>query len=143
MSEDRRVRAGLSFDGPMQPTVTTDLDRPFMLMTAEFPRATQPGVAEFWSHLRGWRLNVQAEGAVHSSYCDVQFLIPQLAQAVGRSDADLQGWIGTLDPTRAVRLQQAYPLAFFDLRLRHLRHLGRGHLLDGQSPAFPEVKFIP
>ncbi|MEU6550832.1 acetylhydrolase [Streptomyces sp. NPDC046915] len=140
MSEDRRVRAGLSFDGPMQPTVTTDLDRPFMLMTAENPRATQPSVAEFWSQLRGWRLNVQAEGAVHSSYCDGQVLIPQLAPAVGMSDADLQGWIGTLDPGRAVRIQQAYPLAFFDL---HLRNRGRGHLLDGPCPAFPEVKFIP
>jgi hypothetical protein len=29
-------------------------------------------------------------------------------------------------------------VAFFD---RHLRH--RGHLLDAQSPAFPEVRFIP
>ncbi|WP_244201963.1 alpha/beta hydrolase family protein [Streptomyces diastatochromogenes] len=139
MSEDQRVRAGLSFDGPMQPTISTDLDRPFMLMTAEFPRATQPSVAEFWSRLRGWRLNVQAEGAVHSSYCDVQFLIPQLAQAVGMSDADLQGWIGTLDPARAVRIQQAYPLAFFDLHLRHRRE----RLLDGPSAAFPEVKFLP
>jgi predicted dienelactone hydrolase len=141
MSEDRRVRAGLSFDGPMQmqPAITTDLDRPFMLMTAENTRATQPSVAEFWSHLRGWRLNVQAEGALHSSYCDVQFLIPQLARAVGMSDADLQSWIGTLDPTRAVRIQQAYPLAFFDLHLRH----HRGHLLDGPDTAFPEVKFIP
>jgi predicted dienelactone hydrolase len=140
MSEDRRVRAGLGFDGPMQPTVTTDLDRPFMLMTAENPRATQPSVAEFWSHLRGWRLNVQAEGAVHSSYCDAQFLVPQIAQAVGMSDEDLRGWIGTLDPVRAVRIQQAYPLAFFDL---HLRHRGQGHLLDGPCPAFPEVRFIP
>ncbi|ANP55965.1 putative dienelactone hydrolase [Streptomyces griseochromogenes] len=140
MSEDRRVRAGLSFDGPMQPMITTDLDRPFMLMTAENSRAAQPSVAEFWDRLRGWRLNVHAEGAVHSSYCDVQFLIPQLAQALGMSDADLRGWIGTLDPTRAVRIQQAYPLAFFDL---HLRHRGQGHLLDGPCPAFPEVKFIP
>lgn len=141
MSEDRRVRAGLSLDGPMQPKVTTDLDRPFMLMTAENTRATQPSVAEFWSHLRGWRLNVQAAGAVHSSYCDVQVLIPQLAPALGMSDADLQGWIGTLAPARAVRIQQAYPLAFFDLHLRHLRH--RAKLLDGPSAAFPEVRFIP
>ncbi|MFE1883592.1 alpha/beta hydrolase family protein [Streptomyces diastatochromogenes] len=139
MSEDQRVRAGLSFDGPMQPTITTDLDRPFMLMTAEFPRATQPSVAEFWSRLRGWRLDVRAEGAAHSSYCDVQFLIPQLARAVGMSDADLQSWIGTLDPTRAVRIQQAYPFAFFDLHLRQRR----GHLLDGPCSAFPEVKFNP
>ncbi|MGW0771214.1 alpha/beta hydrolase family protein [Streptomyces sp. NPDC002676] len=139
MSEDQRVRAGLSLDGPMQPMVTTDLDRPFMLMTAAFPRATQPSVAEFWSHLRGWRLNVQAEGATHWSYGDDQVLVPQLAKAVGMSDEELRGWIGTLAPARAVRIQQAYPLAFFDLHLRHRR----GHLLDGPCPAFPEVKFLP
>jgi len=139
MSEDQRVRAGLSFDGPMQPTVTTGLDRPFMLMTADHTRAAQPSVAEFWSHLRGWRLNIQAEGAIHWSYTDGQVLIPQLAKAVGMSDEELRGWIGTLDPARAVRIQQAYPLAFFDLHLRHRR----GRLLDGPSAAFPEVKFIP
>jgi hypothetical protein len=140
MGEDRRVRAGLSFDGPMQsnPPVPAELDRPFMLMTAEFTRAAEPSVAEFWSHLRGWRLNIQADGAIHSSYCDVQWLVPQVAAVIGMSDDELRGWIGTLDPARAVRIQQAYPLAFFDLHLRH-----RGHLLDGPSPAFPEVKFLP
>jgi hypothetical protein len=54
------------------------------------------------------------------------------------SDEDLAGWIGTLDPARAVRIQQAYPPAFFD---RHLR--GRGHLLDGPSRAFPELRLLP
>ncbi|MGW4563989.1 alpha/beta hydrolase family protein [Streptomyces sp. NPDC004561] len=139
MIEDRRVRAGLSFDGPMEPTVTNDVDRPFMMMTAVFTRAEEPSVAEFWSHLRGWRLNIQAEGAVHSSYCDNQVLIPQLAKAVGMSDEELRRWIGTLDPARALRIQQAYPLAFFDLHLRHRR----GHLLDGPCAAFPEVTFLP
>ncbi|MCL7377693.1 acetylhydrolase [Streptomyces sp. 35G-GA-8] len=138
MSEDRRVRAGLSLDGPMQPTFTAELDRPFMLMTADFTRAAEPSVAEFWSRLRGWRLNVRADEAVHRSYGDYQALIPQLAQAVGMSDEELRAWVGTLDPGRAVRIQQAYPLAFFDLHLRQ-----RGHLLDGPSPAFPEVRFIP
>jgi predicted dienelactone hydrolase len=140
MQDDQRIRAGLSFDGPMQsqPPFTAELDRPFMLMTAEFTRAAEPSVAEFWSHLTGWRLNVQADGAVHSSYCDVQWLVPQLANAIGMSDEELQGWIGTLDPARAVRIQQAYPLAFFDQHLRGRR----GHLLDGPSPTFPEVKFI-
>ncbi len=139
MVEDQRVRAGLSLDGPMQPTITTDLNRPFMMMTAENTRAAQPSAAEFWSHLRGWRLNIQADGAVHHSYGDYQVLIPQLARVVGMSDAELRGWIGTLDPARAVRIQQAYPLAFFDLHLRHRT----GRLLDGPSSAFPEVKFIP
>lgn len=140
MSEDQRIRAGLGLDGPMQsrPPVTADLDRPFMLMTAEFTRAAEPSVAEFWSHLTGWRRDVRADGAVHSSYGDVQALMPQLAKAIGMSDEELRRRIGTLDPARAVRIQQAYPLAFFDLHLRGRR----GHLLDHPSPAFPEVKFI-
>ncbi|MEW2383032.1 hypothetical protein AB0873_13240 [Micromonospora sp. NPDC047707] len=57
---------------------------------------------------------------------------------VGMSDEDLAGWVGTLDPARAVRIQQAYPLAFFDLNLRHRRR----RLLEGPNPAFPEVRFI-
>jgi predicted dienelactone hydrolase len=140
MNTDRRVRAGLSLDGPMQsqPPVT-GLDRPFMLMTAEFNRAAEPSVEEFWAQLRGWRLNVQAEGGLHGAYCDHQWLVPQLATLTGMSNEELAGWIGTLDPARAVRIQQAYPLAFFD---RHLRHR-RGHLLDGPSRAFPEVRFLP
>jgi dienelactone hydrolase len=139
MGEDRRVRAGLSFDGPMasQPA-PIGLDRPFLLMTAEFTRAAEPAVEQFWSELHGWRLNVQADGAPHGGYCDHQWLVPQLATAAGLSDEALADWIGTLDPARAVRIQQAYPLAFFD---RHLRH--RGSLLSGPSPAFPEVRFLP
>ncbi|MEU9454484.1 acetylhydrolase [Streptomyces sp. NPDC048277] len=144
MLEDRRVRAGLSLDGPMQPgptpTITTDLDRPFMMMTAEFTRALDPNVAVFWSHLKGWRLNVQADGAIHQSYGDTQVLIPQLSKLVGMSDEQLRAWIGTLDPARAVKIQQAYPLAFFD---RHLRHDHQGHLPDGPARAFPEVQYLP
>ncbi|MBB4958671.1 hypothetical protein [Micromonospora polyrhachis] len=65
--------------------------------------------------------------------------MPQLARAVGMGDEELRNWIGTLDPARALRIQQAHPLAFFDLHLRGRR----GHLLDGPSANFPEVKFIP
>ncbi|GIF77846.1 alpha/beta hydrolase family protein [Asanoa siamensis] len=139
MGEDQRVRAGLSLDGPMQsqPPVT-GLDRPFMLMTAEFNRTAEESVEEFWSQLRGWRLNVQADGALHSGYMDHQWLIAQLGSITGMTEEELIGRIGTLDPMRAVRIQQAYPLAFFDLHLRHRR----SRLLDGPSRAFPEVRFI-
>jgi hypothetical protein len=110
-----------------------------MLMTAEFTRAAEPAVEEFWNLLHGWRLNVQAEGALHGAYCDHQMLIPQLAALSGMSDEELESWIGTLDPARAVRIQQSYPLAFFD---RHLRHRAV-RLLDGPTPAFPEVRYLP
>ncbi|MFG2396530.1 alpha/beta hydrolase family protein [Streptomyces lydicus] len=138
---DDRIRAGLSLDGPMQmnPPLTGDLDRPFMMMSAAFTRATDPEAAAFWSHLRGWRLNIQAQGAVHVSYGDNEALFPQVAKLFGWSRQQLQDVIGTLDPDQAVKIQQAYPLAFFDEHLRHRR----GHLLDGPSPAFPAVTFLP
>ncbi|MEU3481950.1 acetylhydrolase [Streptomyces sp. NPDC033753] len=138
---DERIRAGLSLDAPMQmkPPLTGDLHRPFMMMSAEFTRATDPEVAAFWSHLRGRRLNIQAQGAAHISYGDNEALFPQVAKLLGWSGQQLQDVIGTLDPDQAVKIQQAYPLAFFDAHLRRRR----GHLLDGPSPAFPAVTYLP
>ncbi|MFI0168855.1 alpha/beta hydrolase family protein [Streptomyces sp. NPDC017095] len=138
MLADRRVRAGLGIDGPMQPTITANLDRPFMMMSAVFTRAAMPDVATFWTHLRGWRLDIQADGAIHQSYGDNATLVPQAGRMLGMTDQQVQDMIGTLVPARSVRIQQAYPLAFFDLHLRHRR----GHLLDGPSAAFPEVRFF-
>ncbi|WP_425559307.1 alpha/beta hydrolase family protein [Catenulispora yoronensis] len=139
MLADHRVRAGLSFDGPMAPEITTDLDRPVLMMTAENTRADNPDVAEAWSHLKGWRLNVYADGAAHSSYSDVESLIPQLAKILGMSQADLESWIGTLNPAEGAHMQQAYPSAFFDLHLRGRR----SRLMEAASPAFPDLKYLP
>ncbi|MFD8480314.1 alpha/beta hydrolase family protein [Kitasatospora sp. NPDC059673] len=144
MLADRRVLAGLALDGPMQPgfghpSITADLDRPFLLMTADFARATDPYVAEFWSHLRGWRLEVRAAGAVHPSYGDNVTLIPQAGRLLGLAEEQIQRMVGTIDPARALLIQQAYPLAFFDLHLRHRA----APLLDGPSPRFPEVAYLP
>ncbi|MCP3803204.1 hypothetical protein NLX83_28390 [Allokutzneria sp. A3M-2-11 16] len=47
--------------------------------------------------------------------------------------------IGTVDPARSVAAQRAYVAAFFDL---HLRGKNTG-LLDGSSPLFPELTFVP
>ncbi|MEV7603570.1 acetylhydrolase [Kitasatospora sp. NPDC089797] len=136
---DPRVRAGLSLDGPMIPTITTDLDRPFLMMTAVWPRTPGSDAETFWTHLRGWRLNLQAAGAVHSSYGDNMTLIPQAGKLLGMTEQQIQQQVGTLAPDRGIAIQQAYPLAFFD---RHLRHR-RGTLLDGPSAQFPEVAFLP
>ncbi|MFJ9692156.1 alpha/beta hydrolase family protein [Kitasatospora sp. NPDC101183] len=133
---DARVRAGLSIDGPMIFQTTPDVDRPFLMLTAVYTPAA-PEVAAFWPHLHGWRRDLHTAGAVHTSYSDSQCLLPQVAPLAGWSEAELRGRIGTLDPARAVAIQQAYPLAFFD---RHLRHRG-GHLLDAPSREFPEVTF--
>jgi hypothetical protein len=52
------------------------------------------------------------------------------------SQRELEEQVGTITPHRAMAIQRAYPLAFYDLHFRH-----RGHLLDGPSSAYPEVLF--
>ncbi|MEU4119734.1 acetylhydrolase [Kitasatospora sp. NPDC028055] len=136
---DRRVRAGLALDGPMAAIPVTDLDRPFMMITAEFGRDQNPNAVTFWNHLRGWHLNIQADGVRHNSYGDAAVLMPQVAKELGIPDQQLQEMVGTLPADRSTRIQQSYPLAFFDAHLRHRRSA----LLDGPSPRFPEVKYLP
>ncbi|MEW1846101.1 lipase [Nonomuraea angiospora] len=140
MFEDRRIKAGLAMDGPAAgPVVTAGLDRPYMLMTAtKAVRTRIPDLATFWSNLKGWKLNITTEGVEHVSYGDLEMIAPQVAPLLKWTPAQLAEQIGTLAPARGEAVQRAYPLAFFD---RHLR--GRGHLLDGPSPRFPEVTFIP
>jgi hypothetical protein len=139
MYEDRRVDAGLSLDGPVQGSVVNaGLDRPYLLVDGKSSRQRVPDLQTFWANLLGWRLDIALRGVEHLSYSDYEVLIPQAAQLLGLTPQQVQDEIGTVDPARAVAMQQAYPLAFFDLHLRH-----QGHLLDGPSPRFPEVVFIP
>ncbi len=140
MYEDRRIKAGLSLDGPVAgPVVTAGLDRPYMLMDAtKALREKIPDLETFWKNLKGWKLDIRGEGVAHGSYTDDEIITSQAGPALGLTQEELAELIGTLDPKRAVAIQRAYPRAFFDLHLRH-----RGHLLDAPSPRFPEVKFIP
>ncbi len=135
MYADDRIDAGLSLDGGVGgPVVTAGLDRPFLLMTAtKAVRATVPELAEFWTHLRGWKRNIRMADVSHVSYSDDEALVPQLT-----TGQDTTALIGSADPARVLAVQRAYPRAFFDLHLRH-----RGHLLDGPSKLYPDVQFIP
>jgi dienelactone hydrolase len=135
---DDRIRAGLSFDGPMEPTITTDLSKPFMMMCAVNTPAANPDAREFWTRLKGWRRCLQLEGAEHISFSDSEGLILPAARILGLDQATVQGFVGTMDPGEGVRIQQAYPRAFFDLHLRNRP----SRLLDGPSPEFPSVLFI-
>jgi hypothetical protein len=47
--------------------------------------------------------------------------------------------IGTVDPVRAVAAERTYVTSFFDRWLRHRDD----HLLDGPSPRYPDITFVP
>ncbi|MFG2629923.1 alpha/beta hydrolase family protein [Streptomyces sp. NPDC048473] len=143
MAEDRRILAGVNLDGSFNGAVaTTGLDRPFLLMSnADHGRANDPSWAEFWSHLRGWRLDLRLRASGHQTYTDVSPLVQQLEKALPIPPevvANMTTLIGTISADRAIAAERAYLGAFFDLHLRHHDN----HLLSKPSSRYPDIEFV-
>jgi hypothetical protein len=162
MVYDRRIDAGINLDGSMAhgfgvsedwpylpgEVVRRGLDRPFMLFGSEghnhvrvggFPDGGDPSWRDFWSNQRGWKLDVTLRGSAHGSFQDLQTGGPQIVRALGLPSATFEPFIGTVNPDRSIAAQRAYIAAFFDLHLRRRDN----HLLDGPSPQYPEIEFVP
>ncbi|MEV6868081.1 lipase [Streptosporangium subroseum] len=140
MYADRRIKAGLGLDGAVFGKMAqSGLDRPYLVVDTEGKggMSTNPALRTFWDGLRGWRLNLTLKGAAHNSFGDDVLLIPMSAKPLGLGKAQVQEVVGTIPAKRALAFQKAYPLAFFDLHLRKRKE----PLLDGPSPAFPEVAY--
>ncbi|QHY97341.1 isoform II [Streptomyces sp. S4.7] len=143
MAQDRRILAGVDLDGSINGTVAaTGLDRPFLLMSnADHGRHNDPSWAEFWSHLRGWHLDLRLRRSGHHTYTDLSPLAQQLEKALPIPPevvAALTTRIGTINADRAVAAERAYLSAFFDLHLRDQDD----HLLSGPSPRYPDIEFV-
>jgi hypothetical protein len=151
MYEDPRIRAGIDLDGspetplirnPLKlvPAFEHGLSQPFMLMgDPQETHHTIPSWKSFWTHTRGWHLDLSLRGAGgENSYKDAETLIPQIASQLGLPRSFVTGNIGTASPARAVAAEEAYAAAFFG---HWLRGHG-GHLLDGPSPRYPEITFV-
>jgi dienelactone hydrolase len=152
MYEDVRIDAGVDLDGDIEapfikentddlvPALSRGLDRPFMFMANPGTDIdTIPSWRTFWDRSTGWHRDLTLLGASGSnSYKDLVPLAPQIARQLGLPDSFVTGAIGTIDPARAVRGEEAYLSAFFDRWLR-----GRdNHLLDGPSPRYPDFVFV-
>jgi hypothetical protein len=147
MYEDARIMAGVDMDGTLEfnqepegtnlSAVARDgLGRPFMLMGREgSDHTTEPSWGAFWSHTSGWKRDLMLRGSAHQTYTDLASVMPQTG--LGREVVEER--IGTTDPRRAVAAVRAYVTSFFD---RWLRGRDDG-LLDGPSPCYPEVDFVP
>jgi dienelactone hydrolase len=70
MHLDRRIVAGANLDGSMfGPVVKHGLQGPFLLFGHENKtQVTDPSWAEFWSNLRGWKLELELARAQHYAF---------------------------------------------------------------------------
>lgn len=141
MHDDPRITAGADMDGTFYgPVATQGLDRPFLLLSAQdHNRDTDSSWASLWTHLRGWRRDLKLAGTVHASFSDKETLLPQAARTLGLTAAQVAQDVGTINPDRAITIERTYLLAYFDQELRHRP----SRLLNGPSPRYPEVQFLP
>lgn len=88
MAADTRIGAGINLDGSIylaNPALHQNIskraaqlatqlgDRPFMIMTHQsHDTHSDPSLASFWSHLRGWRLFLTMRNSQHYSYTDLE-----------------------------------------------------------------------
>lgn len=85
------------------------------MSSAGHGRDNDPSWAEFWSHLRGWRLQLSLADSAHNTFTDLAPLAQQLEKALPIPPAvvaQLTELIGTIDAERAVAVQRAYLAAF-------------------------------
>jgi hypothetical protein len=151
MDEDPRIKAGIDLDGAtdspiipgsahLLPVFSHGLRQPFLFMGD--PQTSHRTVASwqsFWTHTPGWHLDLTLRGASgENAYKDAVPLLPQVATQTGLPASVVTKDLGSINPERAVRAEEAYVSAFFG---HFLRGQG-GHLLDGPSPRYPEIAFI-
>ncbi|MFE4703341.1 alpha/beta hydrolase family protein [Streptomyces sp. NPDC056738] len=140
MQLDKRIAAGANLDGQFFGTAQSkDLNRPFMLFSSgTHNRNTDGSWRTMWSHLKGYRVDIQLHGAAHLSFSDNEWMVHQEAGLLGLSQSQLQQQYGTIDPNRAIAIQRTYLAAFFDQELLKKHNT----LLDGPSTKYPEISFV-
>ncbi|OQE41964.1 hypothetical protein PENCOP_c004G05909 [Penicillium coprophilum] len=137
---DNRFVGGINLDGGLWgPVVDQGLSSPFLLFgRSNHSHATDSSWATFWSHSRGWKLELQLAQSEHYTFSD----FPVLVDALSISDEARQiiqaERIGTIGGLRAKGVITSYITA----TLQYFVYGQTSELLSGPSAAYPEVKCV-
>lgn len=142
--EDDRCKAGVDLDGMTYgEVVRSGISKPFLFLFADRPifdtpeSDLKPDARAFLAAIARMRRRIPArpsflvlDGAAHFNFFDQALLSePTLWR--------LFGALGSIDRARGLEVTRRYLRAFFDTHLK----AAPDRLLDGPSPAFPEVRF--
>ncbi|WP_049573382.1 alpha/beta hydrolase family protein [Nonomuraea sp. SBT364] len=133
MAADRRVRAGVNMDGTFfAPVPKRGLGkRPFLMLgtrSGHSPGSEDTSWPRDFERLDGWKRWLTVADSGHFTFID----LPILGGQVGMTDPS-----APLSGKRSGEITRSYVGAFFDQHLRGKHQ----PLLDGPSPANPEVTF--
>jgi hypothetical protein len=136
--QDPRCKAGANLDGtPFGSGKSAPIPKPFLLMSEDYSRGCNQDCTELRQAARlgkaGGIFDLSVKGARHFNFSDLPLRQLPAVRPLFRA----AGLIGSIDPARGEEVASAYLVAFFD---RYLKNQDSG-LLDGPSPAYPEVGF--
>ncbi|KAJ5693774.1 Platelet-activating factor acetylhydrolase [Penicillium majusculum] len=140
MLVDNRFVGGINLDGRLWgPVVEKGLSSPFLLFGhTNHTQASESSWAIFWSHLRGWKLELELAQSEHYTFSD----FPVLIDALNVSDEVRQfiqaARIGTIGGLRAKDVITSYTIA----TLQYFVYGHTSELLSGPSIAYPDVKIV-
>lgn len=140
MLVDNRFVGGINLDGRLWgPVVEKGLSCPFLLFGhTNHTQASESSWAIFWSHLRGWKLELELAQSEHYTFSD----FPVLVDALSVSDEVRQfiqaARIGTIGGLRAKDVITSYTIA----TLQYFVYGHTSELLSGPSIAYPDVKIV-
>ena len=141
MLNDTRITGGLNMDGNFHgPVIQRGLDRPFLVFdTLNHTVLTNSNLAETWSHLRGWKLDLTFAKVEHYAFSDLSLLTKLFGWSPFTSTAyDPGAILGTLDGKRGFDVITAYVVAFMDFVLKGVE----SEILQAPSPLYPEVSIV-
>lgn len=130
---------GWNFDGSYWNTsISGDTKNPFFVMGG--PNRIPAGdttLDSFRAAQTEWERDVIVNDTQHWSFTDFVAAVDILG--LNKTSPRILALVGTIEADRAVEIQRRYVRDFLDW----LFGRGGGGLVDGPSPSFPEVNFIP
>lgn len=135
MQDDPRIQAGVNLDGAFWPAIPSGAlgGRSFMFFGKQRDHTEGSGDQSWndsWPSLTGYKRWFAVSGEGHQSFSDYSILAEDAGLSLPGQD---------LDGFRSLQITRDYVTAFFDRTLKGMPE----PMLDGNSPAYPEVAAQP
>ncbi|KAL7944913.1 Alpha/Beta hydrolase protein [Trichoderma barbatum] len=111
---DKRVLGGLDLDGMLvDPILSTNIAKPFILVGHEDHEAGDPSWNQFWPRLKGKRMEFAIANTLHGAFKDDLMLLSSVKVSAGIKGA-IQQALGSIDPHQLDKDLNGILVAFFD-----------------------------
>jgi pimeloyl-ACP methyl ester carboxylesterase len=117
LHSDKRVVGGLDLDGMLvDPILSTDITKPFILAGRKGHDAEDPSWNQFWPHLKGKRAEIAIANTQHGAFKDDLLLLNTLNLNISAEiKQGLQEALGSIDPHQLDKDLNGILTAYFDL----------------------------